>query len=87
MLRVEFYQNIRTIVSKEGCSIRVTAKEFKVHRREVRRALACAIPPERKSAPKAWHLRIDGACVVNGGSKGSKEAATQCNEDLATARR
>jgi hypothetical protein len=77
-------------LSKEGCSIRATAKEFKefkVHRLDVRQALACAIPPERKSAPKAWHLRIDGACVVNGGSKGSKEAATQCNEDLATARR
>ena len=49
---MELYQSIRNAVSKEGCSIRATAKEFKVHRRDVRRALACAIPPERKSAPK-----------------------------------
>ena len=84
---MELYQSIRNAVNKEGHSIRATAKEFKDHRRDVRQALACAIPPERKSAPKAWTLRIDGACVVNGGSKGSKEAATQCNEDLATARR
>ncbi len=49
---MELYQSIRNAVSKEGLSIRATAKEFKVHRREVRRALASAIPPERKSAPK-----------------------------------
>ena len=52
MLKVELYQSIRNAVSKEDLSIRATAKEFKVHRREVRRALASAIPPQRKSAPK-----------------------------------
>ena len=52
MLRVELYQSIRNAVNKEGHSIRATAKEFKVHRRDVRQALACAIPRERKSAPK-----------------------------------
>jgi transposase len=52
MLRVELYQSIRNAVNKEGMSIRATAKEFKVHRREVRRAFASAIRPERKSAPK-----------------------------------
>ena len=49
---MELYQSIRNAVSKEGCSIRATAKEFKVHRRDVRRALASAIPPERKSTIK-----------------------------------
>ncbi|MHB1520154.1 MAG: hypothetical protein ACYCWN_02375 [Ferrimicrobium sp.] len=44
MLRVELYQSIRDAVNKEGHSIRATAKEFKVHRRDVRQALACAIP-------------------------------------------
>lgn len=36
----------------KGQSIRATAKEFKVHRREVRRALASAIPPEPKTTIK-----------------------------------
>jgi hypothetical protein len=58
MLRVELYQSIRNAVSKEGLSIRATAKEFKVHRREVRRALALAILPrtqdDDQDASKAW---------------------------------
>lgn len=52
MLRVELYQNIREAVNKQGLSIRATASEFKVHRRDVRRALVSGIPPERKVAPK-----------------------------------
>ncbi|MCI2976560.1 MAG: hypothetical protein MP439_10895 [Ferrimicrobium sp.] len=39
-------------LTKRGCRFGRSSKEFKVHRREVRRALASAIPPERKSAPK-----------------------------------
>ena len=46
MLKVELYQSIRNAVSKEDLSIRATAKEFKVHRREVRRALASATTPD-----------------------------------------
>ncbi len=52
ILRVELYENIRRGVNFEGLSIRGAASQFKVHRREVRNALASAIPPERKVAPK-----------------------------------
>jgi hypothetical protein len=56
---VELYQSIRNAVSKEGRSIRPTAKEFKVHRREVHRALASAMValitlPQR--APAWWRF-------------------------------
>ena len=36
----------------EGPSIRGAARQFKVHRREVRNVLASAIPSERKVVPK-----------------------------------
>lgn len=52
ILRVELYENIRRSVNFEGLSIRGAAFQFKVHRREVRNALASAIPPERKVVPK-----------------------------------
>ncbi len=50
--RVEPYENIRRAVNFEGLSIRGAASKFKVHRREVRNALASSIPRERKVVPK-----------------------------------
>ena len=52
ILRVELYEDIRREVNFEGLSIRGAARQFKVHRREVRNALASAIPSERKVVPK-----------------------------------
>lgn len=52
MLRVELYQSIREAVNKQGLSIRAAAKEFKVHRRDVRRALVFGVPQERKVSVK-----------------------------------
>ncbi len=43
---MELYQSIREAVNKQGLSIRPAAKEFKVHRREVRRALVFGVPQE-----------------------------------------
>jgi hypothetical protein len=52
MLGLELYQSIKNAVGKEGRSIRATAKEFKVHRREVRRHLPWLSSPERKTMIK-----------------------------------
>lgn len=48
MSRVELYEVIRREVKLEGRSIRETARKHNVHRRTVREALACSVPPERK---------------------------------------
>jgi transposase len=48
MSRVELYERIR-IDSREGLSIRALAAKHHVHRRNVREALASAVPSERKT--------------------------------------
>ena len=47
--RVELFAAIRRDARVEGCSIRVLADRYHVHRRTVRQALASAIPPPRKT--------------------------------------
>src|ERR1700693_849824 len=47
MSRVELYERIRKD-NREGLSIRALAAKHHVHRRNVREALASAVPPERK---------------------------------------
>ncbi len=48
MSRVELYERIRIDNREEGLSIRALAERHHVHRRNVREALASALPPERK---------------------------------------
>jgi len=63
---VALYEQIRRAHEREGLSVRELARRFRVHRRDVRQALASAVPPERKrperSAPilDAWKPTIDG---------------------------
>jgi len=45
---VELYEQIRREYEHGGGTIRAVARKLGVHRREVRKALASAIPPERK---------------------------------------
>jgi hypothetical protein len=76
---------------KRVCRFGRSSKEFKVHRREVRRALASAIPPERKTTikmrPKLGPYESTIRAWLTEGPKGPKEAAAHRNEDLAAARR
>ena len=49
MPKVELYEKIRLARRDEQLSVRALARRFKVHRRDVRAALASPEPPERKS--------------------------------------
>src|SRR6266581_5553511 len=46
--KVELYEQIRREYEHGGGTIRAVARKLGVHRREVRKALASAMPPERK---------------------------------------
>lgn len=48
MKRVELYEKIRKAHRDEGLGIRALSARFHVHRRTVREALSCALPPARK---------------------------------------
>lgn len=65
--KVRLYEQIRRARAQdEAVAIRELARRFEVHRRDVRAALACAVPPARKvvvrPAPKmdAWKPIVDG---------------------------
>jgi len=49
MSRVEQFERIRREHRDEGLSIRELARRHQVHRRTVRQALECAVPPARKT--------------------------------------
>ncbi len=42
------YEQIRKAHDREGLGIRALSRRFRVHRRDVRQALASAVPPARK---------------------------------------
>jgi transposase len=48
---VELYEQIRKVRDREQISLRELSRRFQVHRRDVRQALASAIPPPRKVSP------------------------------------
>ena len=51
--RVEQFAAIRRDRRVEGLSIRALADKYRVHRRTVRQALDSAVPPPRKTGPRA----------------------------------
>ena len=50
--RVEQFETIRRQHRDEGASIRELARRHGVHRRTVRQALECAVPPARKTSER-----------------------------------
>ena len=52
MSRVEQFERIRREHRDEGASIRELARRHRVHRRTVRQALECAVPPARKPSER-----------------------------------
>jgi len=63
---VSLYEQIRKAHEREGLGVRALGRRFGVHRRDVRQALASAVPPARKApapraAPKldAWKPTIE----------------------------
>jgi len=63
---VEIYEQIRRASEREGLSIRELSRRFRVHRRDVRRALSSAVPPARKTVDRPsplldrWKPTIEG---------------------------
>ena len=45
---MKLYEQIRKAHEREELSVRELSRRFGVHRRDVRQALASAVPPERK---------------------------------------
>src|SRR5436305_6343949 len=70
--RVELFEQIRRDRRVEGLSIRELAERHGVHRRTVRQALECALPPPRKAYPPrprpavtAWTGLIDSWLIAD----------------------
>jgi len=70
--RVELFEEIRRDRRVEALSIRELAERHKVHRRAVRQALACALPPPRKEygarprpATDPWSEVIDAWLIAD----------------------
>lgn len=63
---MKLYEQIRRAHERDELSVRELARRFHVHRRDVRQALASAVPPERKAVVRAapaldrWKPTIDG---------------------------
>jgi transposase len=51
--KVKLYEQIRRAHEREGLSIHELSRRFRVHRRDVRAALASAVPPPRKVPERA----------------------------------
>jgi transposase-like protein len=58
--KVELYEQIRQEYERGAGTIRAVARKFGVHRRDVRRVLDSAMPPERKR-PERKRLRLEPA--------------------------
>ena len=68
---MELFEQIRKTRDRQELSVRALAKEFNVHRRTVRQALASSVPPPRKTPPRVspvlepWKATIDGWLVAD----------------------
>lgn len=64
--KVKLYEQIRKAHEREELSVRELARRVGVHRRDVRQALASAVPPDRKVPERPatvldqWKATIDG---------------------------
>ena len=57
--KVSVYEQIRRAHEREALGIRALARRFGVHRRDVRQALASAVPPPRRPAPPRAAPKLD----------------------------
>ena len=63
---MKLYEQIRKAHDRDGLSVRELSRRFHVHRRDVRQALASAVPPDRKVVERPapaldrWKPMIDG---------------------------
>ena len=63
---MKLYEQIRRSHERDGVSLRELARRFHVHRRDVRQALASAVPPDRRVPERPapvldpWKATIDG---------------------------
>lgn len=71
---MELYEQIRREYEHGGGTIRAVARKLGVHRREVRKALASAVPPERK-IPERERPKLAVAIPFIEGSGGRPEGA------------
>lgn len=56
---MSLYEQIRKAHEREKLGIRQLSRRFGVHRRDVRQALACAVPPPRKTPPVRPSPQLD----------------------------
>src|SRR6266436_5170196 len=73
--KVELYEQIRREYEHGGGTIRAVARKLGVHRREVRKALASAMPPERKIPERERPKTGGGDSIYRGGSGGRPQGA------------
>jgi transposase len=71
---VVLYEQIRRMSEREGLSIRELSRRFGVHRRDVRQALASAVPPERKRPERPSPLLDRWKPVIEGWLEEDKTA-------------
>src|SRR5438046_7083072 len=73
--KVEQYEQIRREYEHGGGTIRAVARKLGVHRREVRKALASAIPPDAEDSGTGAPQTGGGDSIYRGGLGGRPQGA------------